>query len=186
MLNREHPPGRLVGSWRVSYLFLLEKNDPTMYIQVPNAPFFLQFARPARLRGGAGAPLAQCDACLGPPPSSVARALGTQSRARWFFFKGSRSAMPSHAEPSKPHSFGYFRSDAAAAAVSHRPSSSQALYFVTATIQHQALPFVTATDGASACVRVRVCHDSCRPRKKEQTHNLMSGPTSRMLRGRTT
>ena len=49
---------------------------------------------------------------------------------------------------------------AAAASVSHRPSSSQALYFVAATaktaVENQALPFVTATDGASL-VSWRVC-----------------------------
>ena len=43
--------------------------------------------------------------------------------------------------------------------MSHRPPSSQALYFVAAMVQQQShikpFLFVTATDGVSVCVRVR-------------------------------
>ena len=73
---------------------------------------------------------------------------------------GLLSATPSRLGPwkretRKPINAAIFRS---AAAVSHRLSSSQALHIAAATVQQQwhikALPFVTATDGASvrACV----------------------------------
>ena len=61
--------------------------------------------------------------------------------------------------------------------VSHRPSSCQALYFSshgTQAVARQALPFVTATDGASVCVRVRAMF------LYERTHNLKRGAS--MLR----
>ena len=45
---------------------------------------------------------------FGPRPSSVARSVGVQTRASWLFFKGSRSATPSHAGTWKPPQFQLF------------------------------------------------------------------------------
>ena len=92
---------------------------------------------------------AQNGASFGYRTGSVARALGVQSRTSWIFFKGSHSAPPSRPPLQETPPF------QRAAAVSHRPFQLSSSLLCgsdgTTAVAHQALPFVTATDGASVC-----------------------------------
>ena len=95
----------------------------------------------SRLRGTHGT-RAYTTLQAGPRPGSVARALGVQSRASW---------LVCHAGPWKPHSLVFFFP-----ALLQLSSSLLRGSHDTAALAHQALPFVTAADGASVCVCVCV------------------------------
>lgn len=92
---------------------------------------------------------------FGPQPGSVACALGIQSSASWFFFKGSCSATPSYAGPWKPRNFS-FSLCCCFITPSLKLLSSLLCGSHCTTVTHQALPFVTVTGGASVCVHVCV------------------------------
>ena len=103
---------------------------------------------------------------IGPRPGSVARALGVQSCASWLCFTGLLSATPrrraaaDHGNPS----FSAILLWCCSITPSHQlPSSVLCGSDGTTAVVHQAFLFVTATGGASMCVRVS--HNSCRPRK---------------------
>ena len=96
----------------------------------------------------------------GSRPGSVARALGVQSRTIWQVVMGSCSATPDRSGPWKPHVFLFFffaLSSQLQPSItpSHKLSSSLLCdSHGTSAVAHQALPVVTATDGASLSVRV--------------------------------
>lgn len=100
----------------------------------------------------------------GPRRGSVACALGFQSRASWLFFRGSRSAEPSQAgqwkTPNCSFSLCCLWSAVAAlsylGSVSHRPLSSQALHFVTATVHQQSHAKLFPCTGHGRCFCVYV------------------------------
>ena len=114
----------------------------------------------------------------GSRPGSVARALGVQRREIWQAITGSLSTSPSLAGQLNPHNLGFFPLALLLYHVcitpSHKLSSSLlCASHGTTAVAHQALPFVTATDGASLCTCA--CHVSCPPEKKERTHNILRG-----------
>ena len=89
-----------------------------------------------------------------PRTGSVAHVLGVESRASWVIFTGLRSATPSRQGPWKPHNFSFSVCCCCYHTVLQLSSSLRCGSHDTIAIAHQALPFVTATDGASVCAYV--------------------------------
>ena len=106
--------------------------------------------------GHAGGPRVYYHRCnFGPPPGSVARALGVQSRASWLFFTGLLSATPSRSGPWKPHTFSYSLCCCCCCYITPSLQLSNSVHcgsHGTTAVVHQASPFVTATGGASVRV----------------------------------
>ena len=114
---------------------------------------------------------------FGPRLDSVARALGVQSRASWQVITGSLSAEPQPRRTMETPQFKKINLQLLYH-VCIAPSlklSNSLLYgsHGQTAVAYQALPFVTATDGASVCT-CACCHASCRPGKHlvgKRTHN---------------
>ena len=104
----------------------------------------------SRLRGTQG-PACTPRRKFGSRAGSVARALGVQSREIWQVITGSLSA---ELEPSKATENPHVRRFAPHCCNSSPLCGSHG----TAAVAHETLPFVTATDGASVCVRACLCH----------------------------
>ena len=114
---------------------------------------------------------------LGPRPGSAARTLGVQFRASWPLFHGMALCFAERRRVMETPQFEIFLKLFFAllllyiSCLSRRPSSSQALYFVAATVHQQShikvSPFVTAADGVSVYLCVRVpCFPSIYNRRK--------------------
>ena len=86
--------------------------------------------------GHAGGPCTLRRKCE-PWPGSVARALRIQSHEIWQVTTGSLSDQPEPSESIETRHFSYFFSLSSQVLLSHRPSTSQALYSVEATAQQQ-------------------------------------------------
>ena len=97
-------------------------------------------------RGPACTPWCKC----GSRPGSVARALGVQSRDRF----PTSSSQPGPFKPQMLYLFYFSPLSAAVFEVPQQPSKARQPRY-----NSRAIPFVTATNGASACgfVSVRVC-----------------------------
>ena len=101
-----------------------------------------------------------------PRARSVARALGLRSREFWQITTGNHSDLLEPSRTMETPSFHIFLSAAVCCCIMSDPMVPRALYrgsHGTATVVHQALPFVTATASAF-CVCACVGRDSCQPR----------------------